>query len=136
MLYAYQNKPTIVGLVLTRVHNILGTFDGDFYLGVWRICLHPPKHCLHSFVSIRDLDSPCNCCQTKYPPIYNTYQFTNFPNTLWTLDINSKDLTFNISKLVQNKPTKNINCALEWSDDHLMHHLTALRRQLKVHNVE
>ena len=48
----------------------------------WRfgefIFIHQIKctHCLHSYVSmifLRDLDNPC--CQTKYPPIYITYQF-------------------------------------------------------------
>ena len=39
------------------------------------IFIHQIKctHCLHSSVSIHDLDSPCY--QTKYPPIYITYQF-------------------------------------------------------------
>ena len=30
-------------------------------------------HAVHSSVSTHDTNSPC--CQTKYPPIYITYQF-------------------------------------------------------------
>ena len=47
---------------------------------IWRfgefvfICQIKCTHCLHSSISIHDLDSPCH--QTKYLPIYITYQFT------------------------------------------------------------
>ena len=61
-----------------------GTFDSDFNLAVWRICLHPPSkctNCLHSSIFIRDLDSPCH--QTKYPPIYITYQFAKLELRSW-----------------------------------------------------
>ena len=81
----YGSSPkTSVHINITYVHTVYMVHL--MVILIWRfgkfvfICQIKCTHCLHSFVSIRDLDSPCR--QTKYLPIYITY--TNSPNFMST----------------------------------------------------